>query len=518
MSIPFSHAGLLARLELAFSDANVNLAKSVTSDGIAVAVPQSLEDVAHNTLWDQNSPNELTLLKSLPSTKATKVIHETARITSYGLGKGSGFFAESGLPSVNTPTLDKLSTYLKLQGIEVDTTMLAELQQTVSVMGTNSPAAAHAVMALNVMLRQKQRNIVYSDDSKVRGGTASLRIKGIIQQIREGTDGTYGVGVDGVSHVIDMRGLPLNLLNIRNAVAGGIRKFGSINSLYMDASVRQDFESSLDGAARLEIPTGSAPIKMGQLVAGVQTNGQMVRFLTDNTLSPDWCRPFYSDTLEIGAPTSLGPASGSVATTTDANSRFDSNPVGAGDYFWVVTEVIGEREGAGRRIPGSGYTTVAVGYKATLSLTPSASNVESFRIYRGSATTGSGGGLTTDAQLIDEVAVPSGASVSYVDRNYNRNGLGTALGLRLISPAMTALASPNVADYEAAWQRRASFTNMADGPQNTVTAVHLGPQSMVMDLAKLGFTAQRQLVASVYGVLVRNPLQNYVFTNVGRRS
>jgi hypothetical protein len=41
---------------------------------------------------------------------------------------------------------------------------------------------------------------------------------------------------------------------------------------------------------------------------------------------------------------------------------------------------------------------------------------------------------------------------------------------------------------------------------------------MVMDLAKLGFTAQRQLVASVYGVLVRNPLQNYVFTNVGRRS
>jgi hypothetical protein len=39
-----------------------------------------------------------------------------------------------------------------------------------------------------------------------------------------------------------------------------------------------------------------------------------------------------------------------------------------------------------------------------------------------------------------------------------------------------------------------------------------------MDLAKLGFVVSRQLLASVYGVEVRDPRKNYVFTNVGRRS
>jgi hypothetical protein len=71
---------------------------------------------------------------------------------------------------------------------------------------------------------------------------------------------------------------------------------------------------------------------------------------------------------------------------------------------------------------------------------------------------------------------------------------------------------------DAAWQRRANFAQMADSPFNTIAIAHLGPQLMTLELAKLGFTVDRKLLASVYGVEVRDPRKNYVFKNVGRRS
>jgi hypothetical protein len=505
-------AQILAQLETQDWTA---LAKATTSDGISSVVPQSLEEVAFNTQWDQNSPNELTLLKCIPSVQATKVVHEYARVLSYGNAKGNGFFSETGSANRNTPSTDKKTVNLKLQGEESSTTQLAELQKMVSVMGSGSPAAFQLAATLNLMLRKKARNIYFSDDSKTRSLTAGLRVAGLQQQIREGTDGTSGTGVDGQSHIIDMRGLPLSLINIRNVVAGGIRAFGSINSIFMDALTRADFESSLDGAARLEIPAGLSPMFMGQMVAGVQTNGNRVAFLTDNTLDPSFAQPFYTDELEDGAPITVPIAS--VAASSDSNSRFDSNPGGAGDFYWVVTPVVGEREGAGVRVPSSGHQAVAVGERARLTITPGASNVESFRIYRGSAPA-SGDGATTAAQLIGEVRVPSAASVTFDDLNYVRPGLSTAFALRIVSPAVNALANPSAEAYDAAWQRRAAFAQMADAPMNTVALAHLGPQLMTMDLAKLGFVVSRQLLASVYGVEVRDPRKNYVFTNVGRRS
>ena len=492
-----------------------DLAKSTTSDGISNAVPQSLEEVAFNTQWDQNSPNELTLLKCIPSVTAGKVAHEYVRVTSYGNTKGTGFFAESGSANRNTPTIDKKTIQLKLQGEESSTSMLAELQKMVSVMGSSSPAAFQAAATLNNMLRKKARNIYFSDDSKTRATSSGLRIAGILQQIREGTDGTSGTGVDGQSHIIDMRGLPLNLINIRNSVANGIRAFGSINAILMDALTRADFESTLDGAARLEYPAGMAPMFMGQMVAGVQTNGNRVSFLTDNTLDPSFAQPFYTDELEDGAP--IGVPTGTVTTASDSLSRFDSNPGGVGDFYWVVTAVVDEREGAGVRIPSTGHQAVTAGQRARLTITPPASNIQSFRIYRGSAPA-SGDGAMTAAQLIGEVKVPSAAAVIFDDLNLVRPGQSTAFALRIVSPAVNALANPTAESYDAAWQRRANFAQMADSPFNTIALAHLGPQLMTLELARLGFTVDRKLMASAYGVEVRDPRKNYVFINVGRRN
>lgn len=491
------------------------LSKAVTSDTIANIVPQSLEDVAFNTQWDQNSPNELTLLKCIPSVTATKVIHQYGRIKSYGSSKGTGFFREAGSANRGTPEVDLKTVNLKLQGEEASTSMLAELQRTVSTLGTSSPAAFQMAATLNNMLRKKARNVYASDDSKTRATGSGLRVAGIEQQIREGTDGSSGTGVDGLSHIIDMRGLPLSLTNIRNVVAGGIRAFGAINTIFMDALTRADFESSLDGAARLEIPAGVAPMFMGQMVAGIQTNGNRVSFLTDNTLDPAFYQPFYTEELEDGAPT--GVVTATVTVASEASSRFDSNPGGAGTFYWVITPVVDEREGAGTRVPATGHQAVAVGERARLTITPPTSNIDSFRIYRGTAPA-SGDGAMTAAQLIGEVRVPSAAAVIFDDLNLVRPGLSTAFALRIMTPAVNALANPTAEAYDAAWQRRANFAQMADSSQNTIALAHLGPQLMNLDLARLGFVVDRKLLASVYGVEVRDPRKNYVFKNVGRRS
>ena len=96
--------------------------------------------------------------------------------------------------------------------------------------------------------------------------------------------------------------------------------------------------------------------------------------------------------------------------------------------------------------------------------------------------------------------------------------LSTAFALRIVTPAVNALANPSAEAYDAAWQRRANFAQMADSPFNTIAIAHLGPQLMTLELAKLGFTVDRKLLASVYGIEVRDPRKNYVFKNVGRRS
>ena len=89
------------------------LEKAVHSGNITAVVPEDLEIEAHNTLWNETSRHELTLMKLLPSVNATSITHEYTRITSYGFSRNTGFFGERSLPPETNFGSSRIETAIK---------------------------------------------------------------------------------------------------------------------------------------------------------------------------------------------------------------------------------------------------------------------------------------------------------------------------------------------------------------------------------------------------------------------
>lgn len=491
----------------------LNLELAVTTGTIAQVVREDLEAVVHNTLWQPQSPNQLVLSKMLPSLAAKKTKHEFTRLTSYGSSgnRGRGYFTETSLPPTSTHGFDRAYVNVKLLGTIAPTFMLAEYEAQLEVHGTTSPATAQAESARRDLLRKIEREMIIADDRTVRDGENGVVMRGIIQQIEQGTDGTLGIyGLDGASNVIDMEGEPLTPDTIRQKMAAAFDVFGVFNTLVMPPKVRAGFEQSLDGAVRLGYPAPLQAMNLGQYTAGVMSNGLFVKFHTSQDIGVGYLHPKYEAVVEDGAPTTL-PTGTAAAVAGGGTSKWDARS--AGNVFYVVTEVKAGREGLGRRIPASGFLAVAAGQKVQITLTAGDAGSDSFRIYRGDDQT-SPSGLTTDAQHIFDVAhTAAGAAQVVEDVNKWRHGHEIVLGLRLASAAQQSMASS--ASYDEAWAKRAEFFGMADDPtQNTVTMVHLGPKMAEFDLPKNLFQARNPLLATAMAVQVRNPRQNLVFINV----
>lgn len=489
------------------------LQKAVTAASIANIVPEDLEVEAHNLLWTETSPDELTLMKMLPSVTATQIVHEVPRITSYGNVKGSGHFAETSLPGETNFGNDRFTVNIRLIGEIGPTYLLASLEETVQALGSRDPAEIQRVALRRNLLFKKARNCYLDDTRPVREGVNGLRTKGLLQQIEEGTDGTTGTSPFG-SHVIDMEGDPLTVDTIRERMARGTRLFGQFNNLYMDPFVRSDFEKTLDGAQRLNFPIQASPYMLGQHIGGIQTNGGVVRFHTDNVLSPDRLKPQYSADLEQGAPTTRPTITTAATTPVEAAAKF--NAADAGSYRYGVTEIVLEKEGVITELPAA--VAVAAGDKVTFGVTPGNALADTYRVYR------SPDADYTDSSdlwfIFDVAGDGTGAEVTIDDLNEWRENTGIAFGLRLMSGAQQALsAAAGPEGYYAAAARSSSFFNMQDTMgQNTVAAVHLGPQMGIMQLAKILATPDRPLMYSACAWEVRNPLQNVAFKNIGRLS
>lgn len=485
------------------------LEKAVFAGNLADLVPEDLEAEAHNTLWRDTDDQELTLMKCLPSVTATSVKHEYDRFTSFGYDRNSGLFPERALPPESQFATERVITNIGLQGELSSVYLLAHLEKTINALGANGAVNINRAAARLNFLRKKNRNLYKSDTSTDRQGANGPRFEGLEQQIREGTDGTVGASPFG-SHVIDMEGQPLVPETLRAKAARSAVLFGQFNSLFMDPFVRADFESQLDPATRLGLPINMRPFLVGQNVGGLQTQGKRINFFTDNVLTPIWYGGQYTTDLVEDAPTSTPTVAAAVASST--TSKFDSNPFGAGDVFYIVTELQDEKEGLGTRYPtGTSTTTVANGEKVTLTITPGNPLSDTVRIYRGYA-----GQANTEAYWMADVKVPgTGAAITVVDDNLDRPGTSRAFGLRVTSMGRDALAGGMYSSYADAAQNSAKFFGMPDSAQNTVSVVHLGPQVGLMKLASFLAQVDRPLMYSAYAMQVRNPLQNVVFKNIG---
>jgi len=491
------------------------LEKAVTTGTITAVVPEDLEVQAHSTLWDETDGNELTLLKLAPKVPAKQIRHEFARITSYGFAKNSGFFGEQSLPPETNFGSDRNVVNIRLMGEIGPTFLLAALEETVKALGTSGAQNIERVALMKSVLFKKNRNLYFSDTRTTRLGENSLRFKGIMQQIEEGTDGTVASSIYG-SHVIDMAGDPLTVDTIRDRMSKSETLFGTFNSLIMDPLVRSDFEATLDGATRLPMPIASAPYMIGQQIAGLQSQNKICKFYTDNGLTPIYSRWKYTADLVDGAPTTIPTVSTPVAGAPGGGrtSYWDANS--AASVFYVVTEVVNEREGLGVRAPtGTSTVAVAAGEEITFTVTPGNPTADSFRIYRGT----SAATAATEAWFIREWSNSGGgAAVSVYDDNAWRPNTSIAFGLNIVSDAQRAMAAASPNAYEEARQKAASYLTAPDRQGNTIAVAALGPDMGIMALASVLAHVDRPLVYSACAPEVRNAFQNIVFKNIGRRS
>lgn len=501
MITPFFNAAMLEVLE-----------KAVTADVIADLVPEDLMDVAHITQWRASDPNELTLLKLIPSRPTFSIEHKFDQVVKYGETRGYGEMSETSLPLSSRPTFARKSTFIKLIGETTDVYLLASLQKTIKVGGaTGADAIAHQLLILN-LLSKKNLAYYFMDTSKVRLGADGLRFKGLLQQIREGTDGTSGTSPFG-SHVIDMEGQPLNFATLRAKAAKIINLFGKLTSLIMDGYTRADFEATMDGAGRLQLPQGIKPLMFGQHVGGLHTNGSDILFHTDNGLSPLRAQGQYQAVAVEGSTSAPSSVSGSVAAVGGGRTSkwFSADE---GEFFWIVTELKNGRESLGRRWPSSGTQPVAAGEEVTLTITPADPLSDGFKVYRGSS-----GDADTEAYGIFEVANSNGGgAVTAYDDNLYRPNTSFAFGLCIRSESQEALAigqSGYRSSYSLAAENAEKFLGMPDNPQNTVAAVNLGPAMGTMNLATILPTTSRPLLFSATAIEHRNPLQSIAFINIG---
>lgn len=497
-------AGALQKLSLA-----------VTAGTIEALVPEDLEMDAHNTLWRAADPTELVLLKLCPNTDATSIEHQFDAVTSYGETRGFGFFGETSLPRESNPGFVRRVTNIRLLGETSSTFILASLQKTVRVEGqTGADAISRSLLMLNI-LRKKCRAMYFSDTSVTRLGAAGARFKGLIQQIREGTDGTLGVTSPYGSHVIDLEGQPLTVETLRAKAAKVITLFGRINCLIMDPFARADFEAQMDAAQRLNLPIQAKPFLLGQNIGGIHTQGGDIFFHTENLLSPLYAQGQYIAAAEELAPTSPPTVSGAVnASPTGANvSKWKAGD--GGNFFWLITEIKNDRESLGRRYPTSGTVAVAAGQEVQFTITPSDPLSDSFKVYR----CVNEGDSDTEAYGIFEVANSGGGgAVTAYDLNHYRPNTGFALGLNIRSKATDMLHSApsgQRSSYSLAQENSEQFLKMEDNPLNTVSLVTLGPTMGVMELAHTLAQTSRPLVYSACAMQVRNALKNIVFINVG---
>lgn len=493
------------------------LEKAVHSGNITAIVPEDLEIEAHNTLWNETKPGQLTLLKLAPSVPATSITHEFTKVTSYGFSRSSGFFGERSLPPESNFSTERVTNQIKLMGEIGPTFLLAHLEKTQRALGTTGAQNIERTALRRNVLWKKNRNMYFADTSTTRLGANSTRFKGLAQQIREGTDGTVGTASRYGSHAVDMGGQPLVVDTIRERLANSFVLFDMFTCLLMDPHARSDFEGSLDSATRLPFPIQSSAYMVGQQVAGIQTQGNTCFFETDTTLSPVYGQGGgqYTTDLEYGAPTgrpTVTAAAGADGSSPDTSAWTADY---AGNVYYVVTEMVDEVEGLGTRAPASGTIAVAASEEVTLTITPANPLADSFKVYRGLSTDTA----DTDAWFIFEVANSgSGSAVTAYDDNLKIPNTSTAFGLNIVGQAERAVHGGLVDSYHRARESSASFLNAPDEPGNTVAIAELGPTMGIMALASILAEVDRPLVYSASTPEVRNPYQNIYFYNIGRAS
>lgn len=505
------------------------LSKSLNAD-LADLKVESRAPFAYMQTWRADQANTLTLLKMLPRSAAVQTSHWVGVYDDHGFSpRNQGFGGELGIPGSVSPTRDRVTRALKLQMMRSSTSFVAGLTQVVGVEGMLNGATTvgqDETAAMTRLLLARNLALYFSDTGWWRGAEDAGRgFKGLLQQIRERTDGTEGtvspLGVDGNSrsrHIKDNEGDVLDLDTVREDVAELVSVcHGGPSVMILSPRSRAQIESAMTTYLRTGFNmAGNAPtpIMWGQQIVGFSVAGRNVYFLEDNHLTWQNSWPEYDPnypTTHTGLPTASG------AATSDSASAWDSGSAGS-TIFYYVSEVLDDNtEGLGTRVPASSYLTVAAGDKVTLTITASSASVVGFRIYRGKG--------TTKAAMIGGVAAPTSGSTTFVDYNTKRPRTDTAFLLPMGGYAFDQYRAggPQAGGMEA--YASIAQNNMEGWLKNGTVAGNtsnsgvmlgtLGPEAIYADLGRTGLTLSDKVQFGVSAPLVAGARHCVVYQNIG---
>lgn len=422
-------------LKKALEASNYQTDVSTLTGGGALGV-QSLDTAMKTTIQEQE---HFVLFKRLQQTNATNIVDEYTRQTGVG-----GFLGGS--------TNSQMGVVRAAQGEYSREVGLVKFLMTLRQVGYVLNIGKNVVEATSVEERNGALQLMTDAEYLLFYGNADVcptEYDGIFRQI----DKEIAAGGMSSGNVIDMGALPLDTVEPFSQINASVFDYGSwgrITDVFMPTAVQTDLNMGLDPAFRYSPDGGNQNMTIGAHVAGIRLTEGVLKTNIDTFLQHDdfvMSKPFeLSFSAQATANDSFKPAGVAVVAANDAASQFTAPR--AGNYFFAVAGVGGQGQGQST-IFKSGQIAVAAGQKATITITQSASGLETgYAIYRGRLNGTNG---TADMRLM--CMVPrTGASTVYVDLNrdipgtckvpvLNLNQASDAIGWRQFQP-MTKIPLP----------------------------------------------------------------------------
>ena len=511
--------------------------KAIASDplyGTAVRefITEDLEGEAHNQLWTESNPEEMTLLKMLPRIPAKQKKHDFTKVTDYGNLHTESGFRPNGLPSAQHFQGKKESVFLKPYGEITMVEGLAATEKSIQALGEDNISDISEASTRNILM-YKMNLALYGSDT--RDTLNANRVKGIIQLLDEGTR-TVGSLTPNSDVFVDLRGQDIPIdgsKGLRTKSAQVALASGAMRWLIMGQKQMGKVEAQLDSKSRYMIAPQGNTNKMivGATVDGFKSNSGTTLFAVDNALDRHMKCGFANDKLIEGAPMAFS-ENGAGGAGTFKVERIAAAALPAGvRSLWeaidtkseaglglaqlkIVYHVVACNEvGDAIRAVSTPVSTIVAGDVAKITIAPRGGET-SFKVYRGLANVDTKPANDSEYLFKPEFIfeIPNGNDPSNVvplecfDENEVIAGTSYALAANIIGEASQAIAQGSVP------------TTLSNKPtaMNAMSMVQL-TNLFRYDLPKNTWLANYALLAWVFAAEVTKPFQNVVYTNCGRK-
>lgn len=385
----------LGDLKKALEASNYQTDVSTLTGGGALGV-QSLDTAMKTTIQEQQ---HFVLFKRLQQTNATNIVDEYTRQTGIGGFLGGSTNSQMGVVRSAQGEYSREVGFVKF---------LMTLRQVGYVLNigkniVDATATEERNGALQLMTDAEY--LLFYGNSEA----CPTEFDGIFKQI----DDEIAAGKMSSGNVVDMQATPLDSVEPFSQINANVFDYGSwgkITDVFLPTAVQTDLNLGLDPAFRWSSQAGQT-LTIGGHVEGIRLTEGVLKTNIDTFLHHDdfvMAKPFELSfpALATANDTFKPQAIAVDAASDDTASQFIT--ARAGNYYYAVAAIGGQGQGQST-ILKSGQIAVAAGKRARITITASASGLETgYAIYRGRQNGTNG---TADFRLMKVVKRTAGTTV-----------------------------------------------------------------------------------------------------------